>query len=143
MRKLCFFICGPILLSATVAYVDQSFRHNFKKSPHVEPYMRKIVSSVGPISTVIYANKNFQDYASGVYSSTDCNNSLPNHAVTIVGYGTDPNFGDYWLLKNSWSNKWGENGFGRIARGKNMCLIESRVYYAQITDQNRNVCKLS
>ncbi|CAG9810784.1 unnamed protein product [Chironomus riparius] len=126
-----------------IAYVDQSFRHIFKKSPHVEPYMRKIVSSVGPISAVIYANKNFQDYASGVYSSTDCNNSLPNHAVTIVGYGTDPNFGDYWLLKNSWSNKWGENGFGRVARGKNMCLIESRVYYAQITDQNRNVCKLS
>ena len=30
--------------------------------------------------------------------------------VTVVGYGTDPDFGDYWTVKNSWSSEWGENG---------------------------------
>ncbi|KAL7012563.1 hypothetical protein ACKWTF_014927 [Chironomus riparius] len=126
--------------SDIIGYVDQPFEYFFPEIPAAEAYMRKIVSSVGPISTVLYANDNFEDYATGVFTATDCNRKAPNHAVTIVGYGTDPKFGDYWLLKNSWGTTWGENGFGKIARGKNMCRFESRVFFAQIADKNRNVC---
>ena len=36
--------------------------------------------------------------------------------VQLVGYGTDPVGGDYWLVRNSWSPTWGEKGYIRLAR---------------------------
>ena len=45
-----------------------------------------------------------------------------NHAVVVVGYGTEAN-GDYWIVKNSWGNNWGEKGFIRVKRGVKMCGI--------------------
>ena len=45
-----------------------------------------------------------------------------NHAVVVVGYGTEAN-GDYWIVKNSWGNNWGEKGFIKIMRGSTQCGI--------------------
>jgi C1A family cysteine protease len=44
----------------------------------------------------------FYDYVSGVYSDPACPNEIHNHAVAIVGWGTDENNKDYWILRNSW-----------------------------------------
>merc|ERR1712130_705379 len=56
-------------------------------------------------------------YSSGVYSGCayDSNIAL-NHAVQLVGYGTDPAEGDYWIVRNSWGTGWGEGGYIRLAR---------------------------
>jgi C1A family cysteine protease len=62
-------------------------------------------------------------YAGGVYNNPACVPGL-SHAVTVVGYGTDPVGGDYWLVKNSFGQAWGEGGYLRIAKGINMCGIE-------------------
>ena len=39
-----------------------------------------------------------------------------NHAVQLVGYGTNADEGDYWILRNSWGEGWGEGGFMRLRR---------------------------
>ncbi|KAG6556626.1 hypothetical protein Mapa_001567 [Marchantia paleacea] len=66
-----------------------------------------------------------QFYESGIFDGT-CTTTL-NHAVTIVGYGTEGGT-DYWLVKNSWgSTSWGEEGYIRIKRNvddpRGMCGI--------------------
>lgn len=45
---------------------------------------------------------------SGVYSEEQCRSGwgLLNHAVLVVGYGTDPVGGDYWLVKNRYISRY-------------------------------------
>ena len=68
-----------------------------------------------PVAVAISADtKLFQSYSSGVITSSSCYTSL-DHGVLVVGYGAE-NGQDYWLVKNSWSNTWGDNGYVKIAR---------------------------
>lgn len=46
--------------------------------------------------------------------SSHCNRE-GNHIVTLYGYFKD----EYWMIRNSWGEKWGENGFGKIEMLKN------------------------
>jgi len=73
-----------------------------------------------PVSVAIQANKrSFQMYKSGIYSDPDCGFEL-DHGVLLIGYGYDKKYDmDYWIIKNSWSESWGENGYIRIQRNIN------------------------
>ena len=96
--------------------------------PGREQMVRDEVKSDGPVVVVMDASDPaFRLYKSGIYSSETCEESSPNHAVLIIGYGTEAGQA-YWLVKNSWGKGWGEEGYFRIARNKgNMCGILSDV----------------
>ncbi|KAJ4700512.1 Cysteine Protease [Melia azedarach] len=71
--------------------------------------------SMHPVSVCIEGGgQDFQNYRSGVFNGqcgTQC-----DHAVTLIGYGTSEDGMKYWLIKNSWGETWGENGYMRIQR---------------------------
>lgn len=63
-----------------------------------EEKLKELVAKYGPVSVGIVAeNHDFRFYQSGVYYNENCGDQL-GHAVLLVGYGTDPKHGDYWIV---------------------------------------------
>jgi len=83
-------------------------------SNQYEPILNHI-ATVGPLAITVDAST-WSSYESGVFNG--CNQSDPDldHGVQLVGYGTDSTLGDYWLVRNSWSPSWGEQGYIRLYR---------------------------
>lgn len=98
-----------------------------------EAKLTKAIAMKGPVSVAIDASQeSFRLYDGGVYDEPNCGNSEENldHGVLVVGYGTDPVHGDYYLVKNSWSETWGQSGYIKMARNKdNQCGIATSAVY--------------
>jgi cathepsin L len=78
-------------------------------------YLMQALSEKGPVVVSIAANKLFL-YKGGVFSGCD-RDTVVDHAVLGVGYGVDDTSQKpYWLIKNSWGDHWGENGYMKMER---------------------------
>lgn len=91
----------------------------------------------GPIHASISIDKtSLMSYKSGLWDDPEknCNvNRSIDHTVIIVGYGSEISqtgvMMDYWIIQNSWGPGWGTNGFAKIRRGVNLCLVASESMY--------------
>ncbi|CAA7399769.1 unnamed protein product [Spirodela intermedia] len=85
----------------------------------------------GPLAVGINAIF-MQTYIGGVSCPYVCGKHL-DHGVLLVGYGSagySPirlKEKPFWIVKNSWGESWGEKGYYRICRGRNVCGIDSMV----------------
>ncbi|XP_055514800.1 procathepsin L-like [Leucoraja erinacea] len=94
--------------------------------------LARMVARVGPISVLIHSShSSWRFYKSGVYDNSNCKQKLINHSVLLIGY-VDRRSKSYWIIKNSWGTSWGENGYMRIIKGKNMCGINYCAAYPEI-----------
>jgi C1A family cysteine protease len=97
-----------------------------------ETKLKALVYKYGAVATHIYASDpGFGNYASGVFN--DCSTTSINHAVVVVGYGTE-NGSPYWLVKNSWGSNWGDNGYIKMYRGNGICGIGGLCVAAECED---------
>nr|CAD7424901.1 unnamed protein product [Timema monikensis] len=93
--------------------------------------LKVAVAKTGPISVSIDAShKSFSFYSNGIYYEKDCGNKEQNldHSVVLVGYG-NINGEDYWLIKNSWSNYWGNDGYILMSPKDNNCGVATAPTY--------------
>ncbi|XP_029827679.2 procathepsin L isoform X2 [Ixodes scapularis] len=87
-------------------------------------------SRVGPISIAINASpQSFIFYKGGVYNDGGCDPRGLNHAVLVVGFDKDSRGTPYWIVKNSWGTGWGEAGYIKIMRNKNICGMAADPVY--------------
>lgn len=81
----------------------------------VAPYNLKWALQYGPVLTTMTVYEDFKYYKSGVYKHVD-GPLLGGHAVLLVGY--DDNL-QAWIVRNSWSERWGDKGYFMISYNAN------------------------
>ena len=93
-----------------------------KDLPTSESQMATWLASHGPIAIGAYALP-WKQYKSGILTS--CGSGAVDHAILVVGYGSEKGT-DYWTLKNSWGTSFGEEGYIRVEKGKDLCKVASQ-----------------
>jgi len=109
--------------------------------PNDESAMAAYVAQHGPVSVGIDASGGIvgvlfpwlQFYKRGIANPKHCTSTI-NHGVVIVGYGEEEGK-KYWIVRNSWSQKFGEAGYFRLLRGAGKCGIASMATSAVAASQ--------
>ncbi len=85
--------------------------------------IKSAIMTYGVVDAAVEVDDAFEAYSSGIFSDGNtspscdenpCYYTDTNHCIALVGW--DDNGGDgYWILRNSWGDGWGENGYMRIS----------------------------
>lgn len=94
-------------------------------SPSGVQSMQTAIMTSGPLAVAFTVYADFPTYKSGVYKHVS-GSALGGHAVEMIGWGTESGT-DYWVIKNSWNEEWGDGGTFKIVRGTDECGIEDDV----------------
>lgn len=93
--------CTPGYQNAALQYLASNNMYSVVDETSLKNALMK-----GPVSIAVSAgNSCFQGYSGGILSC-DCPTSPLDHAITVVGWGTN-----YWIVRNQWGTGWGEQGY--------------------------------
>ena len=107
--------------ASTVGYVGTSDN----ATPSVTE-IKQAIAAYGAVTVAVYVGDAFQSYEKGIFGRGEPPGEV-NHAVALVGWDDNPpefkddpalrdgTNGGVWILRNSWSTAWGEQGYMRIA----------------------------
>merc|ERR1712156_1002497 len=87
----------------------------------------------GPVAVAVQGdNMVFMQYAGGVITDESCGHDV-NHAGLVVGYGNESGL-EYFLMKNSWGETWGDKGYVKIdfQSGEGVCGIQVAPIQAEL-----------
>ncbi|KAM3827819.1 cathepsin L2-like isoform 1-T2 [Vipera latastei] len=94
--------------------------------PGDEKGLLQAVAAVGPISVGVDARSSeFHFYKTGIFKNPWLGDPHLTHAMLVVGYNSTK----YWIVKNSWSHFWGDNGYMLLEQGSNQCGITNMASY--------------
>lgn len=87
----------------------------------------------GPVTAGMMVYSSFYDFFEknphGVYRGrVGSEAEISGHAIELIGWGHSENNEPYWIVKNSWSEDWGDKGYFKIIMGSNVCDIETDVW---------------
>ena len=129
--------CRTTCVNASVPFKKYKSA-DFYQLKHEEDIMKEIYLN-GPVEAGFRVYTSFMSYSTGVYKKRFFDILEGGHAIKIVGWGVQaprhwwqkPT--KYWLCANSWTEKWGDRGFFKIARGANKvgsseCGIQDEVF---------------
>eukprot|EP01026_Neomeris_dumetosa_P068096 TRINITY_DN6659_c0_g1_i8.p1 TRINITY_DN6659_c0_g1~~TRINITY_DN6659_c0_g1_i8.p1 ORF type:complete len:551 (-),score=67.16 TRINITY_DN6659_c0_g1_i8:216-1868(-) len=75
--------------------------------------LKQAIKKFGPVSVCIDASPlTFRFHDKGIYRNPQCGwvQEDLDHCVLAIGWGQD-NGEEYWIIKNSWSSYWGDEGY--------------------------------
>jgi len=87
-----------------------------------------------PFAVIVNAN-NWGMYTGGVLSPAACGASGSNdldHAVMAVGFNAEAPI-PYWIVRNSWSDTWGEKGYIYLDMRSNTCGLANSATIPEVT----------
>jgi fibronectin-binding autotransporter adhesin len=84
--------------------------------------LKNMLKTQGPIVTTVWAGNDLYDHVSDIsanYRGVGADPWAIDHAIVLVGFHDDASLptGGYWVIKNSWSDGYGESGYGYVPYG--------------------------
>jgi len=90
--------------------------------------IRREIWRWGPVATGMKVYPDFYtfDAKNDIYDWDGRGPQVGGHAIVLLGWGEERGK-KYWIVRNSWGPDWGDGGYFKMARGTNLCEIESNV----------------